>query len=159
MTRKPPWDEELAGRLVDENKSADGALLPVLHALQETFGYIDRAAIASIAEALNISKADVHGAVSFYHDFRSTPVDGHVLKICRAESCQAMGCEKLVDHLRDAHGLIPDQPNGGGLQVETVYCLGNCALSPSALLDGAPIGRLDAAKLDAIARQAREAAT
>jgi formate dehydrogenase subunit gamma len=158
MTRKPPWDENLASRLVDEHKDIDGALLPILHALQETFGYIDRAAIAPIAEALNISKAEVHGVVSFYHDFRSAPAEGRVLKLCRAESCQAMGCEALVDHLRDAHGLTPDQPNGGSLQVETVYCLGNCALSPAALLDGAPIGRLDAAKLDAIARQTLEAA-
>jgi formate dehydrogenase subunit gamma len=158
MTRKPPWDEELASRLIDEHKDADGPLLPILHALQETFGYIDRAAIAPVAEALNISKAEVHGVVSFYHDFRSAQAGVRVLKLCRAESCQAMGCEKLVAHLRDAHGLRPDQPNGGSLQVETVYCLGNCALSPAALLDGAPIGRLDAAKLDAIARQAVEAA-
>jgi len=158
MTRKPPWDEELASRLIDKHKDADGALLPILHALQETFGYVDRAAIGAVAEALNISKAEVHGAVSFYHDFRSAPVEGRVLKLCRAESCQAMGCEALVDHLRDAHGLTPDQPNGGSLHVETVYCLGNCALSPAALLDGAPIGRLDAAKLDMLARQAAEAA-
>jgi formate dehydrogenase subunit gamma len=158
MTRKPPWDVELARRLIEERKAADGALLPILHALQETFGYIDRAAIAPVAEALNISKAEVHGVVSFYHDFRSAPAEGRVLKLCRAESCQAMGCEDLVDHLRDAHGVTPDQPGRGGLHVETVYCLGNCALSPAALLDGAPIGRLDATKLDAIARQASEAA-
>ena len=158
MNRKPLWDVELASRLVEEVKDADGPLLPILHSLQETFGYIDRAAIAPLAEALNLSRAEIHGVVSFYHDFRSAPAEGRVLKLCRAESCQAMGCEKLVDHLRDAHGVILDQPNGGGLQVETVYCLGNCALSPSALLDGAPIGRLDAAKLDEIARQAREAA-
>jgi formate dehydrogenase subunit gamma len=158
MIRKAPWDEALANRLIDEGKDADGALLPILHALQETFGYIDRAAIGPLAAALNISKAEVHGVVSFYHDFRSAPAEGHVLKLCRAESCQAMGCEALVDHLHDVHGLAPDNPNGGFLQVETVYCLGNCALSPAALLDDAPIGRLNAAKLDAIARQAREAA-
>ena len=158
MNRKPLWDVELASRLVEEVKDADGPLLPILHSLQETFGYIDRAAIAPLAEALNLSRAEIHGVVSFYHDFRSAPAEGRVLKLCRAESCQATGCEKLVDHLRDAHGVILDQPNGGGLQVETVYCLGNCALSPSALLDGAPIGRLDAAKLDEIALQAREAA-
>ncbi|HLJ70040.1 MAG TPA: NAD(P)H-dependent oxidoreductase subunit E [Roseiarcus sp.] len=158
MTRKQAWDEALAGRLIEERKGADGALLPILHALQDAFGYIDRAAIAPIAAALNVSKADVHGVVSFYHDFRATPADGHVLKLCRAESCQAMGCEDLVDHLREAHGLTPDRDNGDGLHVETVYCLGNCALSPAAVLDGAPIGRLDAAKLDRVVRQAREAA-
>ena len=154
MIRGRAWDEELANRLIEEHKAAPGALLPILHALQDAFGYIDRAAIAPIAEALNISRAEVHGVVSFYHDFRVAPADGRVLKLCRAESCQAMGCEDLVDHLRQAHGLTPDGESAGGLRVETVYCLGNCALSPAALLDGAPIGRLNAAKLDAIAREA-----
>jgi len=158
MARRQVWDLDLATRLIDERKGAPGALLPILHALQETFGYIDRAAIDPIAEALNISKAEVHGVVSFYHDFRSTPSHGAVLKLCRAESCQAMGCEDLVEHLRKAHGVTPDRESARGLQVETVYCLGNCALSPAALLDGAPIGRLSTAKLDAIAGQAREAA-
>ncbi len=158
MTRKQAWDEGVAGRLIEAHKGADGALLPILHALHDAFGYIDRAAIAPIAAALNISKADVHGVVSFYHDFRDAPAQGPVLKLCRAESCQAMGCEDLVEHLRDAHGLTPDRDDGGGLSVETVYCLGNCALSPAALLDGAPVGRLTAAKLDALVRQAREAA-
>lgn len=158
MTRKQAWDEGLAGRLIEAHQDADGALLPILHALHDAFGYIDRAAIAPIAAALNISKADVHGVVSFYHDFHDAPAHGPVLKLCRAESCQAMGCETLVEHLRDAHGLTPDRDDGGGLQVETVYCLGNCALSPAALLDGAPIGRLTAAKLDKLVRQAREAA-
>jgi formate dehydrogenase subunit gamma len=157
MTRKLAWDEELASRLIDERKAADGALMPILHALQETFGYIDRAAIAQIAEALNISRADVHGVISFYHDFRAAPARGRVLKLCRAESCQAMGCEDLVDHLREAHGLTPDDETDGGLKVETVYCLGNCALSPAALLDSEPIGRLTAGKLDAVVLKAREA--
>jgi formate dehydrogenase subunit gamma len=150
MARRQAWDEGLASRLIEERKTAQGALLPILHALQETFGYVDRAAITPIAEALNISKAEVHGVVTFYHDFHAAPAAGPVLKLCRAESCQAMGCEKLVDHLRDAHGLAPDRSNGGGLHIETVYCLGNCALSPAALLDGAPVGKLTNEKLDAI---------
>lgn len=154
MIRRLAWDEELASRLIDERKSADGALMLILHALQETFGYIDRAAIAPIAEALNLSKAEVHGVVSFYHDFRAAPARGRVLKLCRAESCQATGCEDLVDHLRNVHGLTPDGETDGGLSVETVYCLGNCALSPAALIDGAPVGRLTAAKLDALVREA-----
>jgi formate dehydrogenase subunit gamma len=158
MTSRQAWDEGLANRLIEERQAAPGALLPILHALQDAFGYIDRAAIAPIAEALNISKAEVHGVISFYHDFRAAPAQGPVLKLCRAESCQAMGCEDLVRHLREAHGLTPDRHDGAGLQVETVYCLGNCALSPAALLDGAPIGRLTTAKLDAIARGVGEAA-
>ncbi|HLW93347.1 MAG TPA: formate dehydrogenase subunit gamma [Roseiarcus sp.] len=156
MTRKLAWDDKLASRLIEERKSQAGALLPILHALQDAFGYVDRAAIAPIAEALNISKAEVHGVVTFYHDFRDAPAGGRVLKICRAESCQSMGCEALVEHLRDAHGLKVDRRDGvGPLKVETVYCLGNCALSPAAMLDGQPIGRLTAAKLDAIADEAR----
>jgi formate dehydrogenase subunit gamma len=156
MINRQAWDEGLAGRLIEERKAAQGALLPILHALQETFGCVDRAAIAPIAEALNISKAEVHGVATFYHDFRDAPADGTVLKLCRAESCQAMGCETLVAHLRQAYGLEPDRPGDpGGLHVETVYCLGNCALSPAALVDGEPVGRLTPAKLDRIVREAR----
>jgi len=94
--------------------------------------------------------------VSFYHDFRRSPVDGRVLKVCRAESCQAMGCEDLVAHLESRHGIVPDVTQAGaGLHVETVYCLGNCALSPAALLDGEPVGRLDRDRLDAIVAGAK----
>jgi formate dehydrogenase subunit gamma len=157
MAHRQAWDERLANRLIEDGKAKAGALLPILHSLQETFGYVDRAAIAPIAEALNISKAEVHGVVTFYHDFRAAPAAGLVLKLCRAESCQAMGCEDLVEHLRDTHGLAPDRHDGEELQVETVYCLGNCALSPAGLLDGAPIGRLTAERLDAIVRRSREA--
>ena len=98
-----------------------------------------------MAEALNISKAEALGIVTFYPDFRRAPVDGRVLKLCRAESCQAMGCEDLVAHLEARHGIDVDGRSARrrGLRVETVYCLGNCALSPAALLDGAPVGRLD----------------
>ena len=125
--------------------------MPILHALQEWVGYLAREAIALIAEALNISKAEIHGAVSFYHDFRAEPVDGDVLKICRAEACQSMGCEDIVAHLAAAHRIEPDKARpGAALHVETVYCLGNCALSPAALLNGEPVGRLDAARIDAI---------
>jgi formate dehydrogenase subunit gamma len=158
MKHRQAWDEGLAARLIEERKTVPGALLPILHALQEAFGYIDRAAIARTAEALNISKAEVHGVVTFYHDFRNAPAEGPILKLCRAESCQAMGCEALVEHLRQAHGLEPDRDAGAGsLKVETVYCLGNCGLSPAAMLDGEPIGRLTIERLDAIARRAGEA--
>ena len=131
-----------------------GAALPILHALQECFGYIDDAAIPVIAEALNLSNAEVLGVVSFYHDFRRAPIEGATLQLCRAESCQALGCEDLVAHLAAAHGVAVDHAGRGApLHVETVYCLGNCALSPAALLDGEPIGRLDRDKIDAIVAQ------
>ena len=104
-----------------------------------------------IADALNISRAEALGVISFYHDFRRSPVDGRVLQLCRAESCQAMGCEELVFHLAIRHGVrVDDADDRAELHVETVYCLGNCALSPAALLDGAPIGRLDRDRIDAI---------
>ncbi len=157
MTGSTTWDEAQARAVIASKSAEPGAALPILHALQERFGYIDDAAIPAIAEALNISKAEVHGVVSFYHDFRRAPVDGAVLKLCRAESCQALGCENLVAHLETAHGLAVDRADANTpLAVETVYCLGNCALSPAALLDGEPIGRLDRQAIDEIvARTAR----
>jgi formate dehydrogenase subunit gamma len=156
MAAKTAFDAELARALIDRRRSTPGAALPILHDLQRQFGYIDEAAIPLMAEALNISKAEALGVVSFYHDFRRAPIDGRVLKLCRAESCQAMGCEDLVSHLQARHGIrVDDVDSTAELHVETVYCLGNCALSPSALLDGEPIGRLDRDRIDAIVAGAR----
>jgi formate dehydrogenase subunit gamma len=155
MLGKTPWNDEQARSLIDARRGEPGAMLPILHDLQERFGYIDSAAIPLIAEALNVSKAETIGVVSFYHDFRPEPADGAVLKLCRAESCQALGCEDLVAHLAGAHGLEVDGHAHGPLSVETVYCLGHCALSPAALLDGEPIGRLDRARLDEIVAGAK----
>jgi formate dehydrogenase subunit gamma len=150
-----PWDADTAARIIEERRSRQGAALPILRALQECFGYIDKAAVPMIADALNVSKAEVHGVITFYHDFRPAPVDGDILKLCRAESCQATGCEDLVTHLATEHRIVADQPSPGApLHVETVYCLGNCALSPAALLNGDPIGRLDRTRVDAIVRDA-----
>ena len=145
------WNHEQALSIISAHSAMDGAMLPILHALQHAFGYIDRACFPAIADALNVSNAEVHGVVTFYHDFRHAPAGRHVLKICRAEACQAMGCEKLVDHLARTHRLAPGETTkDGGLTIETVYCLGNCALSPAALLDGELLGRLDAETLDMI---------
>jgi formate dehydrogenase subunit gamma len=160
------WEDTLSGRmafdlsvaqaLIDRKRDTPGATLPILHDLQEKFGYIDDAAIPLIADALNISKAETLGVISFYHDFHRSPVDGHALKLCRAESCQSLGCEDLVSHLELRHGIkVDDEDNHSSLHVETVYCLGNCALSPAALLDGAPIGRLDRDQIDAIVAAAQ----
>src|ERR1700678_2916042 len=136
MLGKTPWNDEQARSLIGARHGEPGAMLPILHVLQERFGYIDNAAIPLIAEALNVSKAETIGVVSFYHDFRRGPVDGAVLKLCRAESCQALGCEDLGAHLAQAHGLEVDAQSSGPLTIETVYCLGHCAASPAALLDG-----------------------
>jgi formate dehydrogenase subunit gamma len=151
LSGRTAFDVDLARTLIDRKQRTPGAMLPILHDLLEQFGYIDDAAIPLIAEALNISRAETLGVVSFYHDFRRSPVDGRVLKLCRAESCQAMGCEDLVSHLALRHGLSVDgEDEGSGIHVESIYCLGNCALSPAALFDGQPIGRLDRDRLDAI---------
>ncbi|MGO4873064.1 MAG: NAD(P)H-dependent oxidoreductase subunit E [Roseiarcus sp.] len=160
MTGKTPWDDAQARAVIAKMSAEPGAALPILHALQERFGYIDDAAIPAIAEALNLSKAEVLGVVGFYHDFRRAPVEGATLKLCRAESCQALGCEGLVAHLSQAHGLKVDHVDANApLGVETVYCLGNCALSPAGLLDGEPIGRLDRDAIDEIvARTAKRRA-
>ena len=155
MSGQTPWDEAGARALIEARCAEPGAMLPILHELQERFGYIDAAAIAMIAEALNVSRAETLGVVSFYRDFRGTPVDGAVLKICRAESCQSLGCEDLIAYLRQTHGLEIDGSSLQPLHVETVYCLGHCALSPAALVDGEPIGRLDREKLDAIISRAK----
>jgi formate dehydrogenase subunit gamma len=159
MEGHTPWDLGLAAEIVVEHKLRAGAALPILRALQDRFGYVDKAAVPLIAEALNLSKAEVHGIVSFYHDFRPHPVDGDVLKLCRAEACQSMGCEELVAHLAREHRIEPDASHPGqALHVETVYCLGNCALSPAGLLNGDPIGRLDRTRIDSIVRDAERGA-
>jgi formate dehydrogenase subunit gamma len=128
-----------------------GALLPILHALQEDFGYIDEAAVPMIAETLNISQAEVHGVISFYHDFRRTPPGRHVLRICRAESCQSMGCNPLIEHLEKRLGVkLGETTANGDFTLEPVYCLGNCALSPAMMLDAQPYGRVSAAVADSL---------
>jgi len=137
------WDNERAVTLIQGLQDLPGALLPVLHALQDEFGYIDKAAVPLIASALNISKADVHGTISFYHDFRHEPPGRHVLKMCRAEACQSMGCDKLIDHVEERLKVRLGQTTAdGSFTLDAVYCLGNCSLSPAVMLDGKPYGRV-----------------
>ena len=144
---------------IRELEHLPGALLPMLHALQEEFGYIDEATIPLLAETLNISRAEVHGVISFYHDFRRTPPGRHVLHICRAESCQAMGCNPLIEHVENRLGIkLGETTADGNLTVVPVYCLGNCALSPAIMLDGQPYGRVSAGVADALIENARRSA-
>jgi formate dehydrogenase subunit gamma len=150
MAAQPTWNEDIAREIVERLSRLEGAMLPILHALQDEFGYIDPAATPLIADALNISRAEAHGTISFYHDFRAAPAGRRVIKICRAEACQANGCEDLIDELRIRRGLAPDGEGADALTVETVYCLGNCALGPSALVDGELVGRLDVDRLQAL---------
>jgi formate dehydrogenase subunit gamma len=146
------FDEARARSVIAMHAGKEGATLPILHALQEEFGYVDRRAVPLIADALNISKADVHGVVTFYHDYRAAPAGKHVLKLCRAEACQALGVDALVERLDFLHARKCGETDGP-LTIDNVYCLGNCALGPAALLDGEPVGRLNADKIDAIVRR------
>lgn len=129
-----------------------GALLPVLHAIVDALGYVPPAAIEPVARGLNLSKADVHGVVSFYADFRTTPPGRHRLRICRAEACQAMGSDALADHIARAHGCaVGETRSDGAFSVEAVYCLGNCALPPAVMVDHDElVGRATPARIDAI---------
>lgn len=158
MSNLQAWDADRAQARIRELEHLPGALLPILHALQEEFGYIDPAATPMIAAALNLSRAEVHGVISFYHDFRDSPAGRHVLRICRAESCQSMGCDALVQHVEKRLGVklgetTPDQ----SLTIEQVFCLGNCALSPAVTLDGEPYGKVSPSVADFLIDSARRA--
>ena len=152
------WSPELALSRIRELAGMPGALLPILHALQEEFGYVDQAAVPMIAEELNISQAEVHGVISFYHDFRRVPAGRHILQICRAEACQSMGCESLVQHVEKHVGVkMGETTSDQTLTLKPVYCLGNCALSPAILLDGRPYGRVTPSGVDALVDSVRRA--
>lgn len=151
VNRFEAWSEERAGQIVAEHAQQEGAALPILHALQETFGYVHRDAVPMVAAALNLSRAELHGIVTFYHDFRINPPGGHVLKLCRAEACQSMGADDLAAQAReklrvDWHGTTLD----GRVSLEPVFCLGLCACAPAGMLDGQVIGRLDQKRLAAL---------
>lgn len=131
-----------------------GALLPLLHALQEEFGHVEAKAVPLIAEALNLSRAEVHGVLSFYHDFREEPAGRHVVKLCRAESCQARGGAAIEAAMADRLGVAMGGTRGDGrVTLEPVYCLGLCAIGPNAMIDGRPVARIDAAAVDRIAAE------
>ncbi|WP_420798321.1 formate dehydrogenase subunit gamma [Meridianimarinicoccus roseus] len=156
MTRMPvaPPDADLRA-LIDAHLHLEGPLLPILHALQEAYGHVPEAARPLIAEALNISRAELHGVISFYHDFREVPAGRHVVKICRAEACQAVGGTSLADAALDRLGVgWHGTTANGAVTIEPVYCLGLCACGPAAMVDGQVVGRLDAARLDALLTEA-----
>lgn len=160
MPAAAPWSTRLASELIAAEITAarnfygdDGGgatpLLPILHALQHTFGHVPAEAVPLLAERLNISKADVRGVISFYHDFHEAMPARHVLKLCRAEACQAGGVERVAAHLAAAHGLHADA-SVGRVTLKNVYCLGNCALGPAALVDGELLAGFDENAADAL---------
>ena len=159
MAHHEPWNAERATSIIAgfaaSHRSADGALapdatrqtlaLPILHALQHVFGCVPPQAEPLIAAHLNISRADLHGVVSFYHDFRRAPPGRHVLRLCRAEACQSVGAETIAQSVRSVLGIDwHDTTTDGTVTLEPVFCLGLCASGPAALLDGQPVGRLSA---------------
>jgi len=155
-----PHDTEagLAARVAAicaEHVHREGPLLPILHDIQAEAGFVPDAALPVIAEALNISRAEVHGVITFYHDFRSEPAGRHVVKICRAEACQATGATHLAEVARarlgvDWHGTTAN----GAVTLEPVYCLGLCACGPAAMVDGVVVGRVDEARLGELLQEA-----
>ncbi len=155
MSTQEPWSEERTRAIVSNHTHLEGPLMPILHAVQEAFGFVPEEAVPVIAKELNLSRAEVHGVVTFYHDFRREPAGRTVVKVCRAEACQAMGCETLVKHVEDRLGVECGGTSADGrVTLETIYCLGLCATAPSAMVDGRIVGRLDAAKLDKILAEA-----
>ncbi len=149
-----PSDAALCA-IIDSQMHLEGPLLPILHALQAAIGHVPEAALPLIAQRLNITRAEVHGVMTFYHDFRETPAGRHVVKICRAEACKAMGADQLADHARarlgvDWHGTTAD----GAVTLEPIYCLGLCACAPAVMVDGQGqnrlMGRVSPAAFDAL---------
>ncbi|MER2265485.1 formate dehydrogenase subunit gamma [Methylobacterium oxalidis] len=156
MPRHEPWNAGRAAEIVAEHGHLEGATLPILHALQETFGYVDAEAVPLIADALNLSRAEVHGCITFYHDFRSAPAGRRSVKLCRAEACQAQGSERLHGEILARLGVGWHEISAdGAVTVEPVYCLGLCANGPAALVNEEPIARLTADSLSAALAEAR----
>lgn len=149
MTSHSAWSEELAKDVIARHIGREGPILPMLHDMQNTFGYVPEGAILLIADALNLSRAEVYGTVTFYKDFRKEPAGRHTVKLCGAEACQSMGGRALGDQARaklgvDLGGTTPD----GAVTLEETFCLGLCACAPAAMVDGEVAGRLDSAELD-----------
>ena len=156
MPSPEPWSPERAAALIAAELHREGATLPILHALQAAFGFIPDAAIPMVAQALNLSRAEMFGVVGFYHEFRRHPAGRTVVKLCRAEACQSMGADALAAQAQDRlgvdwHGTTPD----GAVTLEPIYCLGLCATAPAGMVDDEVIGRLTPARLDAILETVR----
>ena len=142
--------------IIDEMRGLEGPLLPILHGIQHEFGYVPQEALPVIAEGLNLSRAEVYGVFTFYHDFRKQPAGRHVLKLCRAEACQAAGGDALTARAEAKLGIaIGNTTADERVTREPIYCLGLCATAPSAMLDGRLVGRLDEARIDALVAEAQ----
>ncbi|MCW5746080.1 MAG: formate dehydrogenase subunit gamma [Alphaproteobacteria bacterium] len=156
MSGREAFQPQRAAEIIAAGAHREGPLLPILHALQEAFGRVPEAAIPMVAEALNLSRAEVHGVVSFYHDFRREPAGRHVLKLCRAEACQSRGGEARAAEAQIALGVGWGATSAdGAVTLQPVYCLGLCAVAPAAMIDDQPVGRLDRSRLASLLDAAR----
>jgi formate dehydrogenase subunit gamma len=149
MASDHPWDKAAIISIVDSLKHQRGALMPILRRIQDDLGWVPPEILPLIAHELNLSRAEVHGVASFYHDFRHEPPGRNIVRICRAESCQAMGAVALADHARQRLGIdFGDTSADGSFSLEAVYCLGNCACSPAVVINGEIIGRVTPERFD-----------
>ncbi len=157
-TEAPSVATDVVYAIVARLKHEDGPMLPILHAVQEALGCVPPEAVRIIAGELNLTRAEVHGVVTFYHDFRQALPGRHVIKMCRAEACQSMGGEALVARAEQHLGITCGATTAdGSVTLESIYCLGLCATAaPSAMVDHRPIGRLTTARLDALLKEAGE---
>lgn len=146
--------EALVERWLDRHGTGRDQLLPLLHAVQEEIGHVDDTLVPAIAAGLNLTRADVHGVLTFYHDFRRQPAGRHVVKLCRAESCQARGGGVIEAAASERLGVaMGETRRDGQVTLEPVYCLGLCAIGPNALVDGRPLAGIDRAALERIAAE------
>jgi formate dehydrogenase subunit gamma len=143
------YDKQSAREIIEGFENRPEMLVQILHAFLDRFGWISDEAIRQLASELNLSRADVHGVVSYYHDFRTSPPGKHVVKICEAEACQSMGSRELSEHAQESLGLGMHESNDD-VTLEPVYCLGNCACSPAIMVDGKTFGRVNADRFDEI---------
>ena len=151
-----PWSADRGTEIIERLSHVEGGVIVILHAMQEAFGYVPEAAIPMIALARNLSRAEVHGVFTFYHDFRHEPAGKHVLKICRAEACQAAGGDALAARAEAKLGVkFGNTTADQRVTLEPIYCLGLCATAPSAMLDGRLVGRLDEKRIDALVAEAQ----
>jgi formate dehydrogenase subunit gamma len=152
-----PSESDTVRRIVADMKSRPGPLIEVLHAVQAALGYVPPDAVPILAEELNLSRAEVHGVVTFYHFFRETPPGRHTVSICRAEACQSMGADDLVDHAKRRLGVdFHETTADGAFSLEPVFCLGNCACSPAAMIDGRLYGRVTPERFDELVAEKKQ---
>jgi formate dehydrogenase subunit gamma len=151
-----PYSSERASEIIAAHSAGDGPLLPLLHALHHEFGCVPDDVVPLIAKGLNLTRAEIHGVITFYHDFKREPGGRHVLKLCRAEACQASGSDAIAERAEKKLGVAFGETTADRqITLEEVFCLGLCACGPAAMLDGRVVGRIDGARLDKLIAEAR----